>query len=443
MGFTKVTLTGLTRDLMTIAWGRFNTLIDDLLSTSSGKGASQIGVQDAVGNLTATNVEDALAEVYSDTSTIRTLGDVLDENPSTTTGLTWGYKAGSIRYDNAVTDVPAGTVALTDNATNYVEVASDGTVYRNTTGFTAGRIPIRIVVTLALVQTTSTDKRAWFQGYEVPLAVATVAKGGTGVATLTDHGILLGSGVNPVTVLGEASNGQIPIGSTGADPVLATITATANQSKVTNAAGSITIGIADDVLIPITITIPNTGLHILDTDASHDLIIKAGSNLSADRTLTLTTGDSARGLTISATGTVMVGDGGTTKCWFYLNTAPTGWTIDATPADALLAVKGGSQAYNANGGTQVGTWTQLASGGTTLSAAESGFPGGSPPTPPITYGASGSTIGFLVGGPASLTSPSGSLTIASANAASPHIHPAPANTWRPLAQLGIVATLDA
>lgn len=48
-----------------------------------------------------------------------------------------------------------------------------------------------------------------------------------------------------------------------------------------------------------------------------------------------------------------------TKMWFYQNTAPTGWTIDATPADALLAVKGGSQAYNANGGTQQGTWTQL------------------------------------------------------------------------------------
>lgn len=39
------------------------------------------------------------------------------------------------------------------------------------------------------------------------------------------------------------------------------------------------------------VTIPNTGLHLLDTNASHDLIIAPGSNLTADRTLTLTTGD--------------------------------------------------------------------------------------------------------------------------------------------------------
>jgi hypothetical protein len=39
------------------------------------------------------------------------------------------------------------------------------------------------------------------------------------------------------------------------------------------------------------VTIPNTGLHLLDTNASHDLIIKPGSDLSADRTLTLTTGN--------------------------------------------------------------------------------------------------------------------------------------------------------
>lgn len=47
-------------------------------------------------------------------------------------------------------------------------------------------------------------------------------------------------------------------------------------------------------------TVGNTGLHLLDTDASHDLIVKPGSNITADRTLTLTTGDSDR--TLSLTG---------------------------------------------------------------------------------------------------------------------------------------------
>ena len=74
-----------------------------------------------------------------------------------------------------------------------------------------------------------------------------VGKGGTGIATLTDHGILLGSGTGAITPLAAATNGQIPIGSTGADPVLAGITGTANQVIVTNGAGSITLSLPQDI----------------------------------------------------------------------------------------------------------------------------------------------------------------------------------------------------
>lgn len=48
----------------------------------------------------------------------------------------------------------------------------------------------------------------------------------------------------------------------------------------------------------------NTGLKIKDTNASHGLTIAPGSDLTADRTLTLTTGDAARTLTISGNATV-------------------------------------------------------------------------------------------------------------------------------------------
>jgi len=67
-----------------------------------------------------------------------------------------------------------------------------------------------------------------------------VGNGGTGVADPTDHSLLVGSGAGAMTELGVATNGQLPIGSTGADPVLATITAGTNIS-VTNGAGSITV----------------------------------------------------------------------------------------------------------------------------------------------------------------------------------------------------------
>jgi hypothetical protein len=67
-----------------------------------------------------------------------------------------------------------------------------------------------------------------------------VSNGGTGATSITAHSLILGQGTSAFTALGAATNGQIPIGSTGADPVLATITAGTGVS-VTNGAGTITI----------------------------------------------------------------------------------------------------------------------------------------------------------------------------------------------------------
>ncbi len=58
---------------------------------------------------------------------------------------------------------------------------------------------------------------------------------------ITQHSLQIGGAANALTQLGVASNGQLPIGSAGADPVLAAITAGPGIT-VTNGAGSITIG---------------------------------------------------------------------------------------------------------------------------------------------------------------------------------------------------------
>ncbi len=75
-----------------------------------------------------------------------------------------------------------------------------------------------------------------------------VPSGGTGAATLTDHGILLGSGVGAITALGAATDGQLPIGSTGLDAVLGNITS-ATDLTVTNGAGTINIDLTADTNI--------------------------------------------------------------------------------------------------------------------------------------------------------------------------------------------------
>jgi len=73
-----------------------------------------------------------------------------------------------------------------------------------------------------------------------------------------------------------------------------------NGSAWVNAAAPGGGDVSDGDTLSTGLTFPNTGLHILDSDASHDLIVKPGSNLTADRELTVTTGDAARTLDISA-----------------------------------------------------------------------------------------------------------------------------------------------
>ena len=74
-----------------------------------------------------------------------------------------------------------------------------------------------------------------------------VANGGTGAITLADGGILLGSGIGAVTATAQPTNGQLVIGSTGADPVLATLASAGATVTITNSAGGINLEAAASV----------------------------------------------------------------------------------------------------------------------------------------------------------------------------------------------------
>ncbi|MFN8754976.1 MAG: hypothetical protein ACK5YB_05425, partial [Burkholderiales bacterium] len=87
---------------------------------------------------------------------------------STTGLLTWGFYGGEMLVDGVLTAIGNSSFALTASATNFVEATRAGSVSGNTTGFTAGRIPLYEVVTNATTVTSYTDRRAWVQ----PLHVA-------------------------------------------------------------------------------------------------------------------------------------------------------------------------------------------------------------------------------------------------------------------------------
>ena len=443
MSLTKVTMTG-SVDTLSAGMTKVNDIIDDLASTDNGLGASCIGIEDSAGNMSATNVEDALAEIYTDFSTTRTLAETLDEDPDSTVDLTWGYTAGVIRYGTTVTSIAAGTVLLTDDATNYVEVNSSGTVSANTTSFTAGRMPLRIVVASGGAQTTSTDKRAWYVG-------ATSYQS----APLTNHGILVASGTDNFKSLGAATNGQLPIGSTGADPVLAALTGTADQITVTNGAGTITLSTPQSINTTSSPQFAGVAL----TQGDYKGTITIGGTLSENAALSIPASGAA---------SFMMGDSEATKCWFYQDAAPTGWTIVDDVNESLLAcVKQGSGAGTTytTGGSEQGTWTQPnhvhGTSGHSLTTDEI-------PAHPhyvantdvgsvgdeYKLGASGTTYinkegwtgdyGYTLTG--SNTTPTIGPTSSTGGGQS-HTHGdtgngATANTWRPLAQVGIICTLN-
>lgn len=76
---------------------------------------------------------------------------------------------------------------------------------------------------------------------------------------------------------------------------------TANQITVTdNGDGTFTLSIPSGAII----TFANAGIHILDSDDSHDLIITTGSDLTADRNLIINPGDAARTITIDGNPTL-------------------------------------------------------------------------------------------------------------------------------------------
>ncbi len=123
-------------------------------------------------------------------------------------------------------------VQIGDKRYHFITLTSEGLTIRDTFGdvvFTFGDDGLDIAGTLTV------------DGVVALGTVLPVASGGTGATTLADGGILLGSGTSAITALGAATNGQIPVGDGTTDPVLATITGTADEVVVTNGAGSITL----------------------------------------------------------------------------------------------------------------------------------------------------------------------------------------------------------
>jgi len=116
-----------------------------------------------------------------------------------------------------VATIQANSVALTTDTTgNYVATLTGGTGITST-GATSGEgIAHSISVDASQTQITAVGTIATgvWQGTDVG-----VAYGGTGVSSLTDGGVLLGSGTDAITAMAVLTDGQMIVGDGSTDPV--------------------------------------------------------------------------------------------------------------------------------------------------------------------------------------------------------------------------------
>lgn len=139
-----------------------------------------------------------------------------------------------------------------------------------------------------------------------------VASGGTGQNTLLDHGVLIGNGTDPVTVSAVGTDGQVLIGSAGADPAFATLTSLDNS--IVYATGANTLDLTVDVAAAGGVkTLSGFSGGAIPPTAGGDIGIAGGTNITTAGTAnTITVNlDAAISLATSVTSplyTVAAGD---------------------------------------------------------------------------------------------------------------------------------------
>lgn len=131
---------------------------------------------------------------------------------------------------------------------------------------------------------TPSNITSFFSTHPLP-----ASQGGTGLASPAAHQLMVTEGSSAFNLLGVASNGQIPIGSIGSDPVLANITSTGSTISITNGPGTINLEAAGGKVVQ-TLTgnsggaISPTAGNINTLGTGSITIVGSGSTLTTELT---------------------------------------------------------------------------------------------------------------------------------------------------------------
>ena len=271
-----------------------------------------------------------------------------------------------------------------------------------------------------------------------PLAMA-------GLATFLDNALaaLVSVQRGDPSAITNPTEGMLCWDSTGTPDALKRYTVAAGWVsilKVNKTTGAVTIQ-------DLTLTAAAIGFTIAGGTTSRTLTVDETKSLSDKANLsplavgyTIAGGTASRTLTVDETKKLSDKANATDvalidKIWTYQNTAPSGWNIVAGTTDALIACKGGANAYNTTGGQQIGTWTisGITGGSHSLTIAELA-------AHTHDIGSSSSYNDSILTNSKLSTTVNQTVTTDSTGSGTAHSHGASAHagTWRPLANLGII-----
>lgn len=142
---------------------------------------------------------------------------------------------------------------------------------------------------------------------------AQVSKGGTGRATLTNHGVLVGATTSAITQLSVGTSGQVLVGSSAADPVFATLTSGNSSITYTTGAGTLAIAVTQATTSQLGgSTLATNAEAIAGTDTAKiitadDLKAKLGTQTNHGVLVGAGTTAAVTALSVGGTGTLLVG----------------------------------------------------------------------------------------------------------------------------------------